>query len=116
MAAERQRRAIVTTLPTTAGGPPAPPGVGVGGGRDISSPGGPGSAVVVAQGSMGYPMLPKSCRSCFARYPADFKVCPRDASPLVDAPDDGHDPLVGATLADSYQVVRVVGEGGMGRV
>jgi serine/threonine-protein kinase len=60
--------------------------------------------------------LPKACPTCQARYPADFKVCPRDASPLTDAPDDGSDPLLGATLGDAYQIVRMVGEGGMGRV
>ncbi|HKQ67945.1 MAG TPA: serine/threonine-protein kinase, partial [Polyangiaceae bacterium] len=43
-------------------------------------------------------------------------MCPRDASPLVDAGDDGTDPLLGATLGDAYQIVRMVGEGGMGRV
>src|SRR5689334_11926586 len=38
--------------------------------------------------------LPKACPTCQARYPADFKVCPRDASPLIDAPDDGTDPFL----------------------
>jgi serine/threonine-protein kinase len=42
-------------------------------------------------------------------------VCPRDASPLIDAPDEA-DPLVGSTLGDAYQIVRMVGEGGMGKV
>jgi len=60
--------------------------------------------------------LPKSCPTCQARYPGDFKVCPRDASPLIDAQDDGADPFVGATLGDAYQIVRIIGEGGMGRV
>jgi serine/threonine-protein kinase len=60
--------------------------------------------------------MPKACPTCQARYPADFKVCPRDAAPLIDAPDDGTDPLLGATLGDAYQIVRMVGEGGMGRV
>jgi serine/threonine protein kinase len=42
-------------------------------------------------------------------------VCPRDATPLEDAPDD-EDPIVGQLLDGSYEVLRVIGEGGMGKV
>src|SRR5262245_39703982 len=57
----------------------------------------------------------RRCPACGGRFPADFRVCPRDAVPLEDAPE-GDDPLVGQVLAGSYEVTRVVGEGGMGRV
>ena len=39
---------------------------------------------------------PRSCPTCQARYPADFKVCPRDASPLVDARRRRHRPACSA--------------------
>ena len=57
----------------------------------------------------------RRCTSCNEHYPADFLVCPRDATPLVAAQTDV-DPLVGKLIGETYQIVRVVGEGGMGRV
>jgi serine/threonine protein kinase len=60
--------------------------------------------------------LTRRCTSCNARYPADFLVCPRDATPLVDESGDAADPLVGKLLGETYQIIRVVGEGGMGRI
>ena len=57
----------------------------------------------------------RRCPVCGQRFPADFRVCPRDAVPLEDAPE-GEDPLVGRLLAESYEVTRMLGEGGMGRV
>jgi len=62
--------------------------------------------------------LTRRCTACETRYPADFVVCPRDASPLVDvaAADAAVDPLIGKLLGETYQIIRVIGEGGMGRV
>ena len=53
----------------------------------------------------------KVCTTCQNRYPEDFLVCPRDATPLHHEGREG-DPLVGKVLGDAYQVLRVVGEGG----
>jgi serine/threonine-protein kinase len=54
------------------------------------------------------------CPSCGTTYPADYAVCPRDATPL--AAEGAEDPLIGTIVADTYEVVRKIGEGGMGRV
>jgi serine/threonine protein kinase len=59
--------------------------------------------------------FPKLCSTCGGRYPADFNVCPRDATPL-DSVEQGLDPMLGKVLGETYQVARLVGEGGMGRV
>jgi len=62
------------------------------------------------------PALPKICSTCQSRYPLDFLVCPRDATPLTVEGKEGIDPLIGKVLGEAYQVTRLVGEGGMGRV
>jgi serine/threonine-protein kinase len=59
--------------------------------------------------------LPKICSSCGGRYPEDFRVCPRDATPLESA-EEGDDPFLGKVLGETYEIARLVGEGGMGRV
>ncbi len=61
--------------------------------------------------------LERVCPTCFGRYPADFNVCPKDATKLENASGDrNEDPLLGAVLGSTYKVERVLGEGGMGRV
>jgi serine/threonine protein kinase len=56
------------------------------------------------------------CPRCGSRYPDDFNVCPRDATPLGWANAPPEDPYLNTTLAETYRVTRVLGEGGMGRV
>jgi serine/threonine-protein kinase len=61
--------------------------------------------------------MPKVCPTCGVRYPAEFKVCPRDAAALNETEEDVlQDELVGKMLNQTYHVVKVIGEGGMGRV
>lgn len=60
--------------------------------------------------------LTRLCSSCGELYPADFLVCPRDATPLAAAEGSDADPLIGILIGETYQIIRVIGEGGMGRV
>jgi serine/threonine protein kinase len=56
-----------------------------------------------------------TCTTCGSRYPADFAVCPRDATPRSDQ-GRGGDPLIGTVLAHTYRIVDVLGEGGMAKL
>ena len=69
----------------------------------------------MASGVTGQTFLSKLCPVCAVRYPAEFRVCPKDAAELTDA-DAPDDELVGQVVGDTYTIIRVVGEGGMGRV
>ncbi len=60
--------------------------------------------------------MTRRCPTCDAWYPGDFLVCPRDASPLIEEAGAEVDPRVGTLAGETYQIVRVIGEGGMGRV
>jgi len=78
-----------------------------------NTPGDPGSAS--GTGPAGRP-LPLVCPICDARYPADFKVCPRDAARLEDVEGEEDDPLIGTIVGDTLRLVRSIGEGGTARV
>ena len=57
----------------------------------------------------------RRCRTCGEEYPSDYVVCPRDSTALgLDR--DAEDPLLGVVLAGTYQIVRTLGRGGMGRL
>src|SRR5678816_2847511 len=57
-----------------------------------------------------------TCPTCGGSYPADFAVCPRDATPRADMLTPAADPLVGLVLARTYRIIKVIGEGGMARL
>ena len=69
------------------------------------------------EASINVATTPKVCPVCDVRYPAEFKVCPRDAAELNEADTERErDGIVGTTLGQTYSIVRAIGEGGMGRV
>ncbi|MBK6459387.1 MAG: serine/threonine protein kinase [Myxococcales bacterium] len=62
--------------------------------------------------------LPKFCSSCGRRFAAELFLCPFDSLPLLaDRPlPEAVDPLIGQVLNQTFRVVRLIGEGGMGKV
>jgi serine/threonine-protein kinase len=57
-----------------------------------------------------------TCTTCGGRYPGDFALCPRDATPRPEANRPQGDPLLGTVLGQTYRVTRVIAEGGMARL
>jgi serine/threonine protein kinase len=58
--------------------------------------------------------VPKICPHCGGEYETDARFCPKDGTAL--RPKGGGDALIGRVIADRYHVLKVVGEGGMGRI
>jgi serine/threonine-protein kinase len=83
------------------------------------SPDFPAPAAHSSTGTLGHTsstLLRMQCPKCGERYPTHFVVCPRDATQLQEAASGAPDELIGTVLGDTYEVMRVIGEGGMGRV
>jgi eukaryotic-like serine/threonine-protein kinase len=59
-----------------------------------------------------------SCPTCHSRFSPDGRFCPFDGTPLVAAVgwDPSSDALLGSLIDGRYEVLSIIGEGGMGTV
>jgi len=58
----------------------------------------------------------KRCPQCGKVYDGEYEVCPDDNSYLIDEEAARQDRLLGTVLAGRYQVVKKIGQGGMGAI
>jgi hypothetical protein len=75
----------------------------------------PQAVTIFPVAGAGHHWAARECPRCGARYPGNYVVCPLDATPLCEI-EDGADPLIGKVLGECYEVVRVIGYGGMATV
>jgi eukaryotic-like serine/threonine-protein kinase len=69
------------------------------------------------------PRARRQCPTCLSLHSASGRFCPFDGQPLIEATRCGSatgrrngDPLIGKVVDDRYEVLAIVGEGGMGTV
>jgi len=61
--------------------------------------------------------LSRKCLKCQEKFASDVVVCPNDGAILVPLPPaEGPDPFVGTTLGQNYEILSIIGKGGMGVV
>ncbi|HEU0033013.1 MAG TPA: serine/threonine-protein kinase [Kofleriaceae bacterium] len=70
-----------------------------------------GTAVDVQRAPTGW-----RCPTCGRDNPAEYAVCPHDATPRTDQAKTAGDPLIGEVLNRTYKLVRPLGQGGMAKL